>query len=147
MSLLDWATIISSIFTSIGVAVAAYQIRVARIQSIAEFEDGFAKEYRELAGKIPPFALLGVELDEEEKKSHFDELYRYFDICNEQIYLRQRGRIREMTWIFWCDGIKVNFEKPAFRWAWDEIEKTKTSEFSELRTLIRERFRKDPKKW
>lgn len=147
MNLIDSFTLFASLATALGVIVAAYQIRVARIESVSLFEDGFAKEYRDVASRIPTRALLGVELSEQQKKDCFDELFRYFDLSNEQVFLRQTGRIRETTWIFWRDGMKSNLHKPAFRWAWDEIERTATKEFSELRRLIASDFKDDPKNW
>ena len=147
MSILESFSLLASICTAIGVLVAAYQIRVARIDAIRQFEDGFAKEYRELANRIPTDALLGLEFTEAQKAAHFDELYRYFDLCNEQIFLRQKERIRKQTWVFWSDGMRSNFHKPAFKWAWEKIERSKTTDFSELRRLYDSDFRNDPKEW
>lgn len=147
MTTLDIFTLVSSIATAIGVGIAAYQIRVSRIQGVCEFEDGFAKEYREVASKIPVSALLGSPLSDDEKKRHLDELFRYFDLSNEQIFLRQKRRIRTETWEFWRDGMRSNFQKPAFSWAWKEFEKTGTKEFSEFRRLVTSDFRDDPYHW
>lgn len=147
MTLLDTFSLAASISTAVGIPLAVFQIRTARIDAVRQFEDGFSKEYRELANRIPTEALLGVELSDEQKSKHFDELYRYFDLCNEQIYLRQKERIRVKTWRFWCDGMKSNFAKPAFRWAWEKIEFTQTKEFSEFRKLAKSEFKDDPKKW
>ena len=147
MTIIDAVTLVASLATAFGVAIAAYQIRVGRVQNISQFEDGFAKEYREVAQKIPVRALLGAELSEDEKKKHFDELFRYFDLSNEQVFLRQQGRIHADTWAFWRDGMKSHFQKAAFRWAWDEIEKTNTTEFSEFRRLVASGFKDDPKDW
>lgn len=149
MTTLDAFTLLSSVATAVGVGIAAYQIWVGRVQSVTQFEDSFAKEYREVAAKIPPRALLGAELTDEEKETrqYFDELFRYFDLCNEQIFLRQKNRIRPETWVFWCDGMRSNFKKPAFQWAWAEIETTKTTEYSELRRLVNSDFKDDPRAW
>lgn len=147
MTVLDAFTLLSSLATAVGVGFAAYQIRTGRIQSISEFEDGFAKEYREVAAKIPVRALLGEALSDDEKKKHFDELFRYFDLSNEQIFLRQNNRIRKDTWLFWCDGMSSNFHKPAFKWAWEEIEKTATKEFSDFRRMVAADFKDDPRRW
>lgn len=147
MSILDIFSFLASISTAIGVSVTAYQIRIARIGAIRQFEDGFAKEYRELANRIPTDALLGLEFTEAQKATHFDELYRYFDLCNEQIFLRQKDRIRKQTWIFWSDGMRSNFNKHAFKWAWEKIERVNTTDFSELRRLYDSDFRDDPREW
>lgn len=146
MTFIDAFTLLSSIATAVGVGIAAYQIYVGSRQGIEAFEDGFSREYRELAATIPPRALLGVALTEEENNKHFDGLFRYFDLSNEQVFLRQEGRIRMETWEYWRDGMKSNFKKPAFRWAWDEIEKSGSKEFNEFRRLVASDFCDDPHK-
>jgi hypothetical protein len=147
MNTLETVNLIASFATAIGVIFVAFQIWQSRSQSVTTFEDRFAKEYRELSRCIPTRALLGAPLSEDEKEKHLDEFWHYFDLSNEQTFLRQIGRIRTSTWIFWRDGIRSNFQKPAFKWAWDELEKTKTTEFSELRRLIKSEFKEDPKNW
>lgn len=146
MTIADKFTLVSSVATAAGVGVAAYQIRASKLQAASLFEDGFAKEYREVVSTIPPRALLGDPLSVEQKEECFDDLVRYFDLSNEQIFLRKEGRIRRDTWLFWRDGMKSNFHKPSFKWAWDEIEKSTTKEFSEFRQLVASEFNSDPKK-
>jgi hypothetical protein len=65
---------------------------------------------------------------------------------NEQTFLRQIGRIRTETWVFWRDGIRSNFKQPVFEWAWEELEKTNTTEYSELRHLLKSDFKENPKR-
>lgn len=145
--MIEAANLIASFATAAGVIFAAIQLWQSRSQGVTTFEDSFAKEYRDLSRCIPTRALLGAELSEEEKKKHIDEFWHYFDLSNEQTFLRQIGRIRTETWVFWQDGIRSNFEKPAFQWAWKELENTKTTEFSELRRLLKSGFKEDPKHW
>ncbi len=145
MNIIEIANLIVSIATAAGVVFAAIQIWLSCSQGMTIFEDSFAKEYRELSRSIPIRALLGEKLTEEEQSKHLDILWRYFDLSNEQTFLRQIGRIRTKTWVFWRDGIRSNFKKPVFKWAWEELEKTKTTEFSELRRLLKSDFEEDPK--
>jgi len=147
MNIIEIANLIASIATAGGVVFAAIQIWQSRSQGVTTFEDSFAKEYRELSRSIPTRALLGEKLAEEEQSKHLDEFWHYFDLSNEQTFLRQIGRIRTETWVFWRDGIRSNFKKPVFRWAWEELEKTNTTEFSELRRLLKSDFKEDPKGW
>jgi hypothetical protein len=144
---LETLNVIASISTACGVIVAAYQIRISRIKGVQQFEDGFAKEYRDIANRLPPEALLGLDINDLNKEKFFDDFYRYFDLCNEQIFLRNNGRITKSTWIFWRDGIRSNMRKPAFAEAWNKIEKTGTKEFSELRKLQNSNYKDDPLKW
>ena len=145
--IIDIAGFVASIATAIGVFFAAIQLHHSRAQAITTFEDGFSKEYRCLAQSIPVRALLGGELSDEDKEESLDDFWHYFDLCNEQIFLRQIGRIRTETWVYWNDGIRSNFGKPAFQWAWKELENTKTAEYRELRRLLKSEFEEDPKNW
>ena len=127
---------IANAATAFGALAAAWQLYLVHKQSITNFEDSFAKEYRELTSKLPTKALLGEALSDEEHNEHFDEMYHYFDLCNEQAFLYKAGRISEKTWIFWCEGIASNMQRPAFQRAWYEIASCANGDFSELRTIF-----------
>ncbi|MBU1282838.1 MAG: hypothetical protein KJ989_15465 [Gammaproteobacteria bacterium] len=142
----DWISAFASVVAAFGVFLAFGQLKISKNIAQLEFEDGLAKEYRELASNIPTKALLGVELSEEEFQKSFDELYRYIDLTNEQISLRQRGRVKKEAWSNWLSGIKSNLERPSFKRAWSEI-KEKSNSFQELRRLENENFKIDPKSW
>lgn len=142
----DWISSLASVVAACGVFLAFWQLRISKNIAQLEFEDGLAKEYRELAANIPTKALLGVELSDEEFQKSFDELYRYIDLTNEQISLRQRGRINKEAWMNWLSGIKSNLDLPPFKRAWSEI-KGKSKSFQELRRLESENFELDPKSW
>ena len=133
--MIDILTTVSSIATSFGVLLAAWQLFLAHRQSVTNFEDTFAREYRELAATLPTKALLGEQLSDDEYQKHFDEFYHYFDLCNEQAFLHQCGRITPATWEFWYDGIVSNLRRPAFKRAWSEIAARANSDFSELRAI------------
>jgi hypothetical protein len=127
---------IANAATALGALAAAWQLYLVHRQSVTNFEDSFAKEYRELAAELPTKALLGEPLNDEEHSEHFDELYHYFDLCNEQAFLYKAGRISEKTWNFWRDGIASNMRRPAFQRAWCEIASRANGDFSELRALF-----------
>lgn len=127
---------VASIATAIAVVVAAWQLVLSQRQAVTTFEDSLSKEYRDLASKLPVKALLGDPLSEEEFSRHFDELYHYLDLCNEQAFLKKSGRISEETWTFWRQGIASNLERPAFSRAWSEVAARSDGDFSELRELF-----------
>lgn len=129
-------TDISNIATAIAVVVGAWQLVLAQRQSITNFEDSFAKEYRELAAMLPTKALLGESLTDAEHQEYFDEMYHYFDLCNEQVFLWNDGRISERTWIYWKDGITSHMQRPAFERAWAEISARANGDFSELKAMF-----------
>lgn len=127
---------VASFATALGALAAAWQLYLVHSQSITNFEDLFAKEYRELAAELPTKALLGEPLTDKEHTKHFDEMYHYFDLCNEQAFQHNAGRVSKKTWIFWRDGIASNMQRPAFERAWREIASRANGDFSELRALF-----------
>lgn len=137
-------TDITNLATTAGIFVAAWQLYLSQRQATTAFEDAIAKEYRELAAIMPTKAFLGEELSAEEHKEYLDEFYHYFDLCNGQIFLRQVGRVRAQTWGFWRDGMKSNFNRPAFKSAWRAISEKANEDFAELRLLVKD-FDHDPR--
>jgi hypothetical protein len=140
---------LSDLATTIGIPIAAWQLVLSRQQAQTSFEDALAKEYRDLASKMPTKAFLGEELTDAEHAESKDEFYHYFDLSNGQIFLRQINRVRPKTWKFWCDGIRSNLKRPAFKTAWENISSQANGDFAELRLLIAQNFQLDPKskKW
>lgn len=138
---------LSSVATSIAVGVAAFQLWHAHRQAVTSFEDSLAREYRELAANLPIKALLGVTLTEKEQQDEIEKFYRYFDLSNGQIFFRMVGRVSKNTWIFWCDGIKTNMQRPAFAQAWQQISQQANGDFAELRKLIESAYEEDPANW
>jgi hypothetical protein len=97
---------VAAIATAIGVFFAAIQLWHTRNRAVTTFEDSLANEYRKITGRLPTEALLGEILTPDVQKTHFHEFYRYFDLTNSQIFLRQSGRISKKTWKFWAEGIQ-----------------------------------------
>ena len=143
----NWIMAIASVVMAIGVLLAWWQIRLAKLQATTRFEDDIAGEYRELIFRLPIEALLGKPLDEKEYLESLDELFHYIDLTNEEIFLRQQGRISRETWIYWLDGIKSNLSRPAFKKAWEEIKSQTDDIFLELRQLEASGFKADPLEW
>lgn len=145
---LNWEIIsaISNVVMAVGVFLAFGQLLVTKKIAQLQFEDGLAKEYRDLAAKIPTKVFYGVNLSEEQFEMTRDEFFRYIDLCNEQVSLRAHGRVSLHVWKFWCDGIRCNLSLPAFARAWEEV-KFRTDSFSELRNLELAGFDSDPYCW
>ena len=137
----------ASVFTGLGVLFAGIQLQAAARQAVTDFEDSLAAEYRALAATLPTEALLGGNLSDDKHKDALDEFYHYFDLSNGQIFLRQKDRVSRRTFAFWRDGIRTHFARPAFARAWAEIGARSPEDFKELRRLIAEDFKYDPKDW
>ncbi len=127
------------IVTMVGVIIGAIQLYRQVREHKTSFEDGFAKEYRELLTQIPVKAMLGDEMSPEDLERHLQVFYHYFDLCNEQAFLARAGRIRARTWRFWREGIEDNLNRPAFRQAWEFIAPRTPNDFTELRKLLSRR--------
>lgn len=146
MTLLDLMTLIASVATAVSVMVAGYQIGLSRKQSTTQFEDSLTTEYRGLVRTLPVKAMLGSRLSESELEATLSVFYCYFDLCNEQIFLRQQNRVTLETWQNWCDGIRSNLSLPAFGQAWDQVKGSNGKNFSELKQLEIAKFKGDPRK-
>lgn len=130
---------ITSCIALIGLYFVSVQLHETRKIAQQQFEDSLAKEFRDLINKIPTKVMLGKSLTDEEFEKHFDELFHYFDLTNEQIILKNRNRISNDVWNDWKEGIEVIMNLPVFQKAWRKIENSKVNQFNELRKLIRNR--------
>jgi hypothetical protein len=147
---MDWPVIVNlvaSIATAIGVVLAAVGLWLTKAQAVTAYEDSISTEYRQIVKLIPVKALLGESLSETEFNECLSDVYNYIDFTNEQIYLRQQGRIRKKTWESWSEGIAANMGRAVIKEAWDLIKVKSPSSFSELRTLEEKNFRSDPRLW
>src|SRR5262249_49331411 len=126
---------------------AAKQLIHSKRLSLSQFEDSLTQQYRDLAADLPLEALLGERIDHWKLRETLPAFYRYFDLCNEQAFLRQRDRVSTDTWHQWRDGIRTNMTRPAFQEAWREVKQRARSDFGELRRLERSGYGEDPRLW
>ncbi len=103
----------------------------------ATYEDSFVREYRQLVQKIPTEALLGELLSPAQRARSLSEFYHYIDLCNEQAYQAEQGRIRETTWKEWKSGIEGNLLRQEFALAWSYIAAKSEGEFQSLRDVVK----------
>ena len=143
----DLAGLVVAIATAVGVFLALWQIRIAVKQWRTGFEDSLACEFRQIAKEIPTHALLNEDLSDDEFKKALRHLYHYIDLSNEQTFLRSRRRVSREVWKYWCDGIKSNLNRPAFKKAWGQIKQQAPGSFEELRRLENSQFKDDPANW
>jgi|SRR5947209_10122352 len=139
--------LLATVATPIAVFLAWWQLKLTKQQSIVAFEDSIAREYREIADRLPIGALLGEELSDTEHSGALKSFHRYIDLSNEQAFLRINRRITATTWQDWAAGIKSNLRRPAFKRAWEEIKRRAPDTFAELRRLEESGFGTDPARW
>ena len=145
--LLGYISAIGTVATAIGVFLAWQQLLHSRRQAQTAFEDGLAREYREIALRLPLGALLWEDVDLERDPEALEHFYHYFDLSNEEVFLRQNLRVSKQTWISWCGGIQSNLSRPAFQKAWAAIKERSRTDFQELRRLEKCGFAEDPASW
>jgi hypothetical protein len=143
---IDWNSLVS-IATAVGVLIAAFQLRTSSKIAQSEFEDSIDQQYRDLARGIPVDALIGKSVSEEKRELTRELIYNYLDLCNEQIFLRRKDRIRNDTWVDWCTGIESNLSKEEFAKVWLEVKTESPKTFTFLERLEKDKFIGDPLKW
>jgi hypothetical protein len=128
---------VAAIGTFLGVVFAGWQLLLSRQQARSEFEDRLTGRYLAVAADLPVEMFFGEQVDPEIVRLHRAAFYRYFDLCNEQAFLHEQGRISDATWVQWRDGMKGNFARPAFHAAWfDEIAPHVGDDFEELKRVL-----------
>lgn len=136
----DVGTAIAAAFTAFGAWAAVRQLRLLEKQSVTTFEDELVREYRAIIKEMPVAALLGEDLKEDLFRASLMSFYRYFDLCNQEAFLKSQGRISDKTWALWEEGIKGNMNRPAFNRAWAEISSQAKGDFDELRKILSPRL-------
>src|SRR4051812_36915000 len=106
---MDWAAL-GSLATSLAVMVTASQLRAASRQARMAFEGALSREYREIVRTLPPAANLGGALSTDEISEHLGAFIQYFDLSNQQAFLRNARRISDSTWKEWRSGIQDNLK-------------------------------------
>ena len=142
----EWMTAVASVVSAFSVIFIICQLRLTKDIAQLTFEDSLNKEYRELCQKLPYKVFLKEQLSETELEDVMDEFYSYFDLSNQQVFLRATARLSEKTWMNWRDGIRANLDLPNFKYAWSVFEKDEKI-FNELKQIIKKNFEEDPVKW
>ncbi|EMA18598.1 hypothetical protein [Haloarcula argentinensis] len=143
MGILAILQTVGSLLTGLGAAFVFLQFRQQNMQFVTEFEDGLTKEYREIVQDLPVKVRASEDVDWEQNKQ---DIYRYIDLCNEQIFLRQNGRVSKETWKSWQEGMESNIQEGVFNSGWENI-KSNTDSFDELKRVEKEDWDTDPYHW
>ena len=121
-----------------SVVLAAISLRTSREQARTAFEDALAREYREIAGTLPPAAFY-AEQRATLGDSEMQAMFRYFDLSNEQLRLIEEGRIRNETGAVWKAGIVGLLRFETFGAAWRKLHPELPADFyTSLDRLVRE---------
>ena len=100
------------------------QVRLSGKLATTAFEDSLVEAYRDILKDLPVESLIAPDdpLDDEVKR-HLTGFYRYFDLCNQQVFLRHQlpPRITAEVWNDWRDGIDAHLHRASFQRAWQII--------------------------
>lgn len=145
MSLTD----IASLATAAGVVLVVAQLVLGRRQTRTALEDDLAREYRGISAELPvsaffdvPDATLPLQAWQEDVVNYV----RYFDLSNQQVFLRTERRVSANTWRLWADGMGDNLSREAFADAWEYVRHHSPKSFNELASVY-EHWDHDPAYW
>lgn len=140
---------LASLATAAGVVLVVVQLVLGRLQTRTSFEDELAREYREIAARLPAPAFFDVE-DPHRPLPPLDDCLeqyvRYFDLSNQQVFLRMERRVGRKTWDLWADGIEDNLGRTGFCSAWEYVRRHSERSYNELASLYGH-WRDDPAYW
>lgn len=146
--MVNWFNLIVSIATPFSVLILAYQLRQRKKQFTTEFEDHLTDRYRDIIYQTPTEALLrNTDADTDEYAGELKDYYRYIDLTNEEIFLRQEGRVSKSTWENWKAGIETHLDRPDFENAWEELQARAPNSFNELRNFEGDCLPDNPRYW
>ena len=142
---LPWDLLIPAA-TPVSVLFLVYQLWQRKKQFTTEFEDKLTSDYRDIVYEIPVDSLLD-DSDSEDYPGDLKDYYRYIDLSNDQVFLRQEGRVSKSTWENWRAGIETNLDRDGFGNAWTDIKERSPDSFNELRRLRDPNTHDDPLYW
>lgn len=146
--MVNWFNLLVSTATPFTVLILSYQLWQRKKQFTTEFEDHLTDKYRDIIYRIPTEALLrDTDADTDEYAGKLKDYYRYIDLTNEEIFLRQEGRVSKSTWVNWKVGIETHLDRPDFENAWEELQAQAPDSFNELRDFEDDRLSNDPRYW
>jgi hypothetical protein len=70
------------------------------------------------AARLPPSEWSPDLVSAEDRRTIDRSIRRYLNLCSEEFYLHDRGRIDRRTWDVWRDGMRATMALPAFQDGW-----------------------------
>jgi hypothetical protein len=124
MSSGDWIAIVSVVVTGIGVIVALAGVRdQLRMATFLAYTD----RYTTLMARMPfearqPGSGYDLQSVSSEERHRVLSIFRdYFNLCSEELWLADAGKIDKKTWKIWKLGIEEVAAFPSFAAAWREL--------------------------
>lgn len=123
MSASDVITASANVATAFGVIGVGAQLLLNRREMVFAFERTFTARYEATIRGVPLEVLLGGDFDVNEHSDTLRHFFDYFELCEEQMYYRQVGKISNNTWRDWWEGMNLHLRRPGFQAAWKHLDK------------------------
>ena len=121
MSVTDAISTAANLATAAGIIGVGWQLQQNWRQLVLGFERTFVDRYERIIRDVPLSLLLGDSLDPSRDREALRAFYDYFELCEEEMYYRQVGKISTSTWSDWWEGIALHLRRQAFRTAWEYL--------------------------
>jgi hypothetical protein len=121
MSASDAISTAANVATAGGIIGVGWQLLLNRRQMTAGFERTFVDRYERVIHDVPLALLLGETFAPQDDELALRAFFEYFELCEEQLYYRETGKISGPTWHDWWEGIALNLRRPAFKQAWNHL--------------------------
>lgn len=135
--------VVASVAVLIAVFTLAYQIRQERKSSHLQAFAEYTRRYQEIMSDLPSDILseaIDLEsLDQQVREKILRTMRAYFDMCSEEYYLFEQRILKKEVWDLWELGMRDGFRRPAFRQAWEIIQRDKYY-FKEFAQFVEERM-------
>jgi hypothetical protein len=141
------ATAVAAVAAAAGFLATVRQIKAAARQDRTEWEDELTREYRQIVRQLPLSARLNGQMQDGDIEKFLSIFLDYFDLSNQQVFLRKIGRVSRDTWKEWRLGIKGALQAGPFAAAWNIIKQRNPDLFAELKALEATGFDADPAGW
>lgn len=101
----SWADVIAavaSVIAALAACIAVFQIASINRQVHREFETQYLLRFWSLMDRRSVSLQVNGEMEEED----LPVLLAYLDLTEDQIALRERGRVTDDTWAFWAEDMR-----------------------------------------
>lgn len=101
------------------------KVRNKKVDEIIQlqFFSRFVERYQKIMVLLPS-DVYSKEFDistVKDKEMFLRNMRSYFDLCSQEYFLYQKGKISKEVWCEWEEGILSSFNYPAFQIAWNQL--------------------------
>lgn len=125
----EWISLALQAITVLAVAFAAFQLMFHSRQMHRDLEMIYVQRYWDLMDqRTPDF----ISTEEPQADDH-TVIYKYLQLCEDELDLRQIARVTDSTWEFWGPSMHSQLTSAAYRKAFEE---TSPYRFPQVKRLV-----------